>query len=193
MPSASFMRWETERVAILEELDQVCKIVGRSRSTTRPSTQRIAEAAVVLLFAQFQAFCRDLHSECADLLVPPDLSNEWKAVVKTSFVLNRKLDSSNPALSNIREDFKRFGLDLISEAQRIEPAAFPKLEGAFAKLVQYRNAVAHHDYRKIDLNIIRLDQNFAVQSRLMCSNLARLFDSIAINHIESLTNQRPGR
>ena len=69
MPSVSLQTWKTVRQAALDELEAAHTSVGGTRRGRRYATQQINQAYAVLLSSQFQGFCRDLHSECADYLV----------------------------------------------------------------------------------------------------------------------------
>ena len=68
MPSNSFLRWRGQRARALNELENAhARVEGTDRGR-RYATQQINPAYAVLLTAQFQGFCRDLHDECIDKL-----------------------------------------------------------------------------------------------------------------------------
>lgn len=69
MPSASLENWKTTRRTALDEIVSAHRSVGGSGRGRRYATQQINHAFAVLLSAQFQGFCRDLHSECVTHLV----------------------------------------------------------------------------------------------------------------------------
>lgn len=69
MPSRSLLRWAGERAAALDEIETAHALVGGTERGRRYATQQINYAYAALLSAQFQGFCRDLHSECVDAVV----------------------------------------------------------------------------------------------------------------------------
>src|SRR5579884_2178893 len=64
VPSAAFQEWSTVRAASLDEVENAHRSVGGTGPGRRYATQQINQAYAVLLSSQFQAFCRDLHTEC---------------------------------------------------------------------------------------------------------------------------------
>ncbi len=69
MPSASFRTWAGPRAAKLDEIEAAHAALTGSGRGRRWATEQVNHAYAVLLSSQFQAFCRDLHSECIDGLV----------------------------------------------------------------------------------------------------------------------------
>src|SRR5438309_108779 len=66
---------------------------------------------VMLLSAHFQGFCRDLHTECVQIIAgaaPPTM----RLMIQTQSVARRGLDGANPNFSTIQSDFDRFGLNI---------------------------------------------------------------------------------
>src|SRR3954467_7429658 len=110
MPSVAYRRWVTVRAAALDEVEAAHAAVaaaGRGGFATR----QVNHAYALLLSAEFQGFCKDLHRECVEhlLTVIPTALHE---VVRTQFLLNRLLDRGNPNPGNIGSDFGRFGIKL---------------------------------------------------------------------------------
>src|SRR4028119_882755 len=70
MPSQSLLKGQGSRS---RELDQIAAAhaAGDAAPGRRYATQQINRAYRVLLAAQFQGFCRDLHSEAVDHLIAP--------------------------------------------------------------------------------------------------------------------------
>src|SRR5260370_13092781 len=66
MPSSSLHRWFAERAATLADIENAHRSVRGSGPGARAPAQQINQAYAVLLSAQFQGFCRHLHSERAD-------------------------------------------------------------------------------------------------------------------------------
>src|SRR3954469_25656345 len=108
MPSQSLGQWSGERSDALDEISDAHASVGGIGRGRRYATQQINHAYAVLLSSQFQGFCRDLHSECANLIadtIPPAL----REIVRVQFSWGRALDRGNPNPGNIGSDFGRFG------------------------------------------------------------------------------------
>src|ERR687891_118242 len=69
MPSTALREWTNVRLERLDEIENAHRSVGGIGPGRRYATQQINQAYAVLLSAQFQGFCRDLHSECIDHVV----------------------------------------------------------------------------------------------------------------------------
>src|SRR5436853_1510282 len=111
MPSASLLRWQTDRMPRLSEVDAQC---AASLAVVPPQPKLVDEnlrAYVLLLSAHFQGFCRDLYTECA-FLVASQVRASLQTLIQGQFETGRKLDHGNPNVKNLREDFERFGLTL---------------------------------------------------------------------------------
>lgn len=95
----------------------------------------------VVLLAQFQTFCRDLHNEAVDVHIR--VANPAQAgLLHTVLTSGRKLDHSNPRLGALGSDFTRLGMALIPALRAAKPAmrdALVRLE----TLVDFRNGLAH--------------------------------------------------
>src|SRR5437667_2665396 len=105
MPSVSLLAWRTVRRAALNEVEAAHRSVGGTGRGRRYTTQQINQAYAVLLSSQFQGFCRDLHTECARLVVRSLPSPDLQVMFRVSLLLNRKLDRGNPNPGNIGSDF----------------------------------------------------------------------------------------
>src|SRR5712692_10498206 len=142
MPSASLVRWQTDRMPSLAELDTQCA----ATLALAPPNPRLAEenlrGYVVLLSAHFQGFARDLHSETAQVIASK-VRSSLQPLIQAHFSAHRALDHGNPNVENIAKDFDRFGFDL-----RVKLAADPtsalRLQH-LAALNKWRNVAAHHN------------------------------------------------
>src|SRR3982751_6388406 len=101
MPSLSLQRWFTERVVALDDIETAHRSVRGSASGARAATQQINQAYAVLLAAQFQGFCRDLHSECADHLVSPVADPDLRELLRDNLLFGRKIDRGNANPANL--------------------------------------------------------------------------------------------
>src|SRR5258708_39603504 len=89
---------------------------------------------VLLLSAHFQGYCRDLHTECAQIAVSK-VRAALRALMQTQFLTERKLDHGNPSLDNLRKDFERFGFSL--DVTGADPASPPR-STQLAELIKSR-------------------------------------------------------
>ena len=139
MPSASLQHWQNER---LPRLNEVQSQLAASQALVPPNPRLSEENVrgyIVLLSAHFQGFCRDLHSESAQIVVLR-VRLSLQVLIQAQFSANRALDHGNPNLQNIRKDFERleFAMDL--------PGADPGNPGRLhdlSELNKWRNIAAH--------------------------------------------------
>jgi hypothetical protein len=138
----------------------------------------------LLLSAHFQGYCRDLCSECAQI-VASRVRASLKPLIQDQFTFGRKLDHGNPNLDTIREDFKRFGfrLDFV--------AADPANAGHVSNLDslnKWRNVAAHH-------GTIPVGAPLALPSlqawRNSCDQLATSLDDIMYNRLRRILRRAP--
>lgn len=61
MPSAAYDRWRTARAAVLDDVEVARASVGGLGHARHVLVQQVNRAYAVLLSAEFQGFCRDLH------------------------------------------------------------------------------------------------------------------------------------
>ena len=192
MPSIAFHHWSTERAGWLDEIEDAHRSVGGSGPGRRYATQQINQAYTVLLSSQFQAFCRDLHLECANSLVSPVSSRERGEMYRSALLLGRKLDRGNPNSGNLGSDFNRFGLSFWPMVDAYRPQN-PYRRALLEELNEWRNAIAHQDFVPAMLRggrpILQLIQ---VQGwRRACDRLARSFDGVLYGYISSKTGIAP--
>src|SRR5437868_14245203 len=111
MPSAALLRWRTDRMSSLGEIETQCA----GSLALVPSNTRLAEenlrGYVVLLSAHFQGFARDLHSETA-LVIASKVRSSLQPLIQAHLSAHRALDHGNPNAENIAKDFDRFGFNL---------------------------------------------------------------------------------
>src|SRR5262245_10732952 len=101
MPSRSLDTWETTRQDALDEFERTIRSVGGRGRGRRLAVRQLTQAYALVLSAQFQGFCRELHNECVAVYVagvqPPSAQPPLVAV----FTLVRRLDSGNPNPGNL--------------------------------------------------------------------------------------------
>lgn len=176
MPSLSYRRWASTRAAALDEIEAAHAAVGAA-SRGGFATRQVNHAYTLLLSAEFQGFCKDLHRECLEHLltvIPVGLQD----YVRKQFLLNRLLDRGNPNPGNIGADFSRFGIKFWPSVTTAEPRATDWQE-LLDRLNLWRNAIAHHDYDPSRLGSRMVLTVAEVRSwRRACRGLARAFDSV---------------
>src|ERR1700677_1769765 len=143
MPSPALTAWSTSSAAALSQLEAAHRAVGGTRAGRRTNTLQLNYAYVLLLAAHFQAYCRGLHTDAAQLLVE-EIDPGIGAVVDANLTFARQLDRGNAQPSAIGADFNRLRLDfwtVVQAADTRNAARQRKLE----ELNSWRNAIAHHD------------------------------------------------
>jgi hypothetical protein len=149
--------------------------------------QAYIRSYALLLNAEFQAYCRDLHDECAkkvaDSVSPPAV----QALFRSQSIYGRKLDVGNPTLSNLCSDFNRFQFDLSPKLTTADPgheARIRRLGGLHA----WRNAIAHHDYDPAKLGAgTRLTIAQVRDWQTDCDAFAVLLDRVVRAELEQVT------
>jgi hypothetical protein len=68
MSSFALQEWQGVRSGQLDELDLAHGAVGGTGLGRRYATRQLNHAYTVAMASQFQGFCRDLHSECVDVI-----------------------------------------------------------------------------------------------------------------------------
>jgi hypothetical protein len=192
MPSLSLGKWFTERAATLADIVSAHRAVRGSGPGARAATQQINQAYAVLLSAQFQGFCRDPHSECADYFVSPVADPELRLMLRTNLVFARKIDRGNPNPGNLGAGFNRFGLRFWSVVDGHRPQN-PARRLGLEEMNDWRNAVAHQDFATAMLKAGRPNLTFAqVQAwRKACDGLARSFEDVLRAHLHKLIGVVP--
>jgi hypothetical protein len=192
MPSFSLNRWFTDRATLLDEIEKAHRFVRGSGPGVRTATQQINQAYVVLLSAQFQAFCRELHYECVDAIVKPLVSADYRLLVSYNLRLHLKLDRGNPNPGNIGSDFNRFKLSFwpLVDANHTKNLA---RKAALEELNEWRNAVAHHDYSPSMMlaGHLQLKLGHVRNWRASCDGLARSFVDVMQSHLRKILGYAP--
>jgi hypothetical protein len=184
MPSASLLQWRNDRSSRLTEVDAQCA----ATLALAPPNPRLSEenlrGFVLLLSAHFQGFCRDLYTECAQVVVSR-VRATLQVLVQTQFTAHRKLDHGNPNLQNLKADFERFGLNLdLVAADSANQARLNDL----AELNRWRNIAAHHGNipagMPLSLPLLRAWRN-------SCDGLATSLDRIMYNQLHRMLRRAP--
>jgi hypothetical protein len=187
MPSLSLQRWFAERASSLNDIESAHRSVRGSGPGARAAIQQINHAYAVLLTAQFQGFCRDLHSQAADHFVVPVTDPDLRDMLRDNLLFGRKMDWGNPNAGNLGSDFNRFNLAFWSrvDAHRSQNAM---RRSVLEQLNAWRNAIAHQDFSASMLRARQPNLTLAqVQTwRRTCDRLARSFDYVLQSHLQTL-------
>lgn len=186
MPSAALLKWQNDRLPSLLQVDGQC---AASVAASPPNLALIDEnyrGYVLLLAAHFQGFCRDLHTECAQIIasrVRPSLA----ILFQSQFSARRELDRSNANARSIIEDFSRFGFDMKAQLSGIVGATVLKAD--LHLLNEWRNAAAHHNTTLPSSGplTVPLIQGW----RNSCTSLATALDNIMYNQLKARLRRRP--
>jgi hypothetical protein len=191
MPSRSLQQWEGQRAADLDEIQDAHAAVGGTGRGRRYATQQINHAYVMLLSSQFQAFCRDLHSEAVDHLVNAVQPASLRIILRARLTEGRQLDKGNPNPGNIGSDYGRFGLDLWPEVRHRDARSAQRKTNLEA-LNAWRNAIAHQDFDPAKLGgATTIGLADVRRCRSSCTGLARSFDRVLAAHLATLVGGAP--
>lgn len=190
MPSLSLQRWRTTRAAALDEIEAAHRSIGGTGPGRRYATQQINQAYAVLLSSQFQGYCRDLHSESADLLVQGITPSALRATCRDAILQNRKLSQGNPNPGNLGSDFNRFGLAFWDEVANLDFRNDSR-QNQFDELNLWRNAIAHQDFDPAKIGATPLRLRAVRRWRMACGGLATAFDEVMRRHIQAINGTSP--
>lgn len=195
MPSRALLRWQAEQGAKLDQLELAHRAVGGTGPGRRYLTQ-LNHAYLVMLAAQWQEFCRNLHTETADAIASTVQPVTARLAVLAALTTGRSLDRGNAGPSTIGNDFSRFSAakfwDVVDLQDKRNPVRRKRLE----QLTTWRNGVAHQDFNwsKDELKLIagtRGTLDDVRHWRDACNALAREMDTAAARQTAKLTGQRP--
>jgi hypothetical protein len=192
MPSHSYRQWRTVRAAVLDEIARAQASPRGTKGVRRYMTRQLTHSYALLLAAQFQGFCRDLHTECVNHLLgvmalPPDLD----ALTRGEYTRGRQLDRGNAQPSSIGADFNRLGIEFW-KVLHTAVAASVTWKDDLDMLNEWRNAIAHDDFTSPRLaGAVKIRLSQVRRWRMACRHLARHFDDTMRQHLQSLTGISP--
>jgi hypothetical protein len=192
MASDALDDWRTDRITRLQYVEADCLHLHGLHAADPSRVQGHIRSFAVLLSSEFQGFCRDLHSECADRLVdavsPPGL----RTVLRSQCFYGRKLDTGNPHPANLGADFNRYNIAFWDAVDALDPVNHPARRRRLARLNAWRNAITHHDYDPGELGGTTTLTVSEVQDwRADCDALAAAFDAVLRDHLEAVTGVPP--
>jgi hypothetical protein len=195
MPSRALVRWQTEQKAKLDQIEAAHKAVGGTGPGRRYLTQ-LNHAYLVMLAAQWQDFCRNLHTEAADAIASVIQPPTARLALQAALTLGRSLDRGNAGPNTIGTDFGRFGAtkfwDLVDLQDKRNATRRMRLE----QLNTWRNAVAHQDFNwsKEELKLIVGTRGTLDDVRMWrdaCNALAQEFDRTVAGQAMNLIGKQP--
>jgi hypothetical protein len=191
MPSVALQTWLTTRVAALDEIENAHRSVGGAAPGRRYLTQQINHAYAVLLASQFQGFCRDLHTECVEILVAHITPVGIRGALKSEFNWGRRLDRGNPTPGNIASDFERLGVSFWPRVEARDTRNTGR-KALLEELNRWRNAIAHQDFDPMVLGSTTTLGLAQVRGwRSACQGLAAAFDVTMGQYLESMIGTIP--
>ncbi len=185
MPSMSLLGWRANRIFRLSEVDVQC---AASTVLVPPQPNFVDEnlrGYVLLLSAHFQGFCRDLYTECAQIVVTK-IRVSLRTLMQRQFSAHRKLDHGNPNFQNLKDDFERFGITLNLPAA--DPVNSSRLND-LSVMNKWRNVAAHH--MAIPTGVPPLTLPLLRAWRSSCDGLATSLDAIMYNEVRRILRRAP--
>jgi hypothetical protein len=175
VPSAAFIRWQTDRMPRLDEVEAHCAAVLATVPPNPTFLDEMLRGYVLHLSAHFQGFCRELYTECSQIwivAIPAGL----QATAQAQFSAHLALEKGNPSYDNIKRDFNRFGMSLDLQAAH---AAGPRRITDLGHLNAWRNRAAHQGTRPLEGGVPAALTLPIVQGwRASCDGLATSLDGI---------------
>jgi hypothetical protein len=142
--SLSLDIWLGSRSARLDEIEAAHQSIGGLGPGRRFATQQLNRVYAVLLAAQFQGFCTNLHAECVAAIVGT-LPSSISALANVNFRSGLAMRRGNAGPGNIGNDFERLGVSLWPDLYRRD-GRNRKRNAKLDVLNTWRNAIAHDDF-----------------------------------------------
>ena len=190
MCSKSYQEWRTIRRAELDRIEHAHTAVGVTGRGRWYATQQVNQAYVVLLASHFQGYCRELHDESVAFLVGLVHPTCLQPIIEAELNRNRQLDRGNAQPGSIGADFGRLVRSFWAHVSLHDPRDQYRFQQKLEELNDWRNAIAHQDFSKFGGSAnLRLAQ--IQQWRGICNRLARIFDKVMRDHLQSLIGTSP--
>jgi hypothetical protein len=181
----------TRRAKAWNEIESAHAAVGGTGPGRRYATQQINQAYAVSISAQFQRFCRALHSEAADALAAAVSPRNLHDILQSRMLEGRKLDVGNPNPGNLGSDFGRLGFDFWQAVINLDTKNASR-KNQLEQLNAWRNAIAHQDFNPAKLGGIMLLRLINVRRwRSMCGSLSLSFDEVTRQRLASILGTSP--
>jgi hypothetical protein len=160
MASKALTKWHTVRHQELDELLHAHAKIGGGGPGRRYTTEQLNFAYLVAVAAQFQGFCRDLHSEAVGAFAaaaPTTLST----ILYSTLTKNRSLDKGNANGGTIADDFGRLGMTSFWDLVAVDggPVLTAKRRDRMEQMNMWRNAIAHNNFEQYQSKVDKLDNH----------------------------------
>lgn len=193
MTSNALTMWNHESLPKLEEIEKAHQAIGGTGPGRRSETQQLNFAMALLLSAEFQGYCRELHDECVQFIAT-EVGGPGGAILRSELVKSRKVDSGNPNPGNLGADFGRFGIEFWPEVRKLDRRNQARQDG-LEQLNQWRNAISHHQFDPPKLGLasgnISLQLATVRRWRDACNQLSIHFDLAIKNYLTTQFGKSP--
>jgi hypothetical protein len=192
--SLSLDNWNGDRARRLDEIEEAHRRVGGAGRGRRYATRQLNRGYALLLAAEFQGFCRQLHIESAIQLRNAIASPDVGRIMQANLQRGRRLDRGNATPDNIGADFGNFGLNIWDSLSRHSDRA-SRFKKDLESLNTWRNAIVHDDFRSAQAFPRGLETPLGIAHvrrwRRACDKLAIILDAAMHDHLKRLTGQPP--
>lgn len=189
MPSRALAEWRGRRANELDQLLAAHAAIGGTKRGRRYATAQLNRAYALAVAAQFQGFCRDLHSEAVDELVavtqPPQVALQLRVLLTSS----RQLDRGNANPGSLGSDFGLVGMQLWQQLRTRDGRTEARQE-KLEELNQWRNAIAHEDFTQLSPGAV-LPLATVKGFRRACEGLALSMDREVSAHVATVVGRAP--
>ncbi|MBS1886437.1 MAG: hypothetical protein JSU06_04535 [Actinobacteria bacterium] len=189
MVSTSLHLWQGPAQEVFAELELAHRAVRRLGRERRLLSRQIVYAYVTALSAQFQLYCRAVHTETAQALAASVPNPAVGRVLEARLINGRWLDRGNANVPNLGSDFGRFDLrfwDAVLEHQESNRSRKEKLEA----LIVWRNAIGHGDiaHKRAEDKLVPAEVGLAVcrEWKDALGNLVASIDVVLAAQYENL-------
>lgn len=193
--------WQTTRRQVLDSLVLARQAIDTNHTDRSEDigvlgvVENIDRALYPVLAAEFQGFCRDLHSETITAIVNGAAwpTERIQVLAVAAMKQGRGLDRKNPSSSVIGDDFRTLGLLLWQRVQEVHPEDYPDWRRALDTLVNIRNAVTHSDRKRINEFASKNQLAFAYWSatRVHLDMLVIAMDSVVRTYLAEIATPAP--
>ncbi len=197
MPSRALARWLSEARPELDALEAAHARASARRRLRRGLAPQLCRAYLVSVSAQFQRFCRDLHSEAAQRLADAVEPRAFRGAVLRLLTDGRRLDAGNAVAGTLGPDFDRLGLAFLAELERRPENRRRRLD--LERLNVWRNAIVHLDFtlKPGREKLVRGTSPDSVRDvrrlRQSCDGLAHEIDRLVRAHVSGVVGGAPWR
>lgn len=151
MPSTALHAWQSARRQRLQNLFDAYVALGDSDSEDHWKTEQVTWALVLLLAAEFQGFCRDLHDQAGIAFARATACENLRLerVLRDQLAHNRVLDRGNAHPGSLGADYDRLGMELWGALNTQWPVEANEWKRTLTGLNDARNAIAHSHGGKV--------------------------------------------